>query len=765
MTNKEAALQYAAWGLPVLPCHWIEGGVCSCGQPCKPAGKHPLGHLVPRGLHQASTDELVVGAWWDQEPRANIAIRTGNGYAVLDIDPRHGGDETLRQWEQTHGVLPEGMTAFTGGGGWHRWFVIPPGVTIPSRANVLGPGVDVRAEGGYVMAPPSNHLSGCDYAWDVDHHPEEGVAPAAMPPALLAALQVREERPAPAVSAERLSPEKVTEIRSALACIPPTDDRDLWYEIGMALHSTRAENQAYGLWVEWSQGSDKYNAKDQLRVWRSFKPDRGKTISTLFRRAKDEGWVDPGGWTAPENYEAAPQPMIEVGEELVPPEKPAPLTAPPPSNLTQLSGVLGEFVDYYHETSQQTQPAFAVQAGLALGSVCLGRMWATDRNQWPTLYLICVGDSCCGKEHVKKSVERVLHEAGLARDLLGGSGYTSEGAAFSALRDRPCHITIMDEIGIILEANKDSRNHNAHAVRRVLMEAIGRCDSPMISQVYSSVGLTAEQREKLRHEPIQNPALTLVGMTTPSTFYRALNSSALEDGFMGRLVIVQTHLPLSAGCDPKIGVPIPQRLLEWCKHVRRPVGNIPVQNVYSVPSTPRLVPYSGDAYAYSQVYAAEMVEWRNRLTASGSGKGVLLGRTREMAQRIALILAVAQDSVSPMVKLADMEWAADYTRFYAQQTLNACETHMVDSRWDGIRRDITNGLNAAGEQGVSGSEMCQKPPFKSIAPQERKTALKEMLDNGLAVRVLLNVGGRGRPGERWYAAWAAPGQTPEPAAA
>jgi hypothetical protein len=751
VTNKEAALQYAAWGLPVLPCHWIEGGVCSCGQPCKPAGKHPLGHLVPRGLHQASTDELVVGAWWDQEPRANIAIRTGSGYAVLDIDPRHGGDETLRQWEQTHGVLPEGMTAFTGGGGWHRWFVIPPGVTIPSRANVLGPGVDVRAEGGYVMAPPSNHLSGCDYAWDVDHHPEEGVAPAAMPPALLAALQVREERPAPAVSAEVLPPYKVAELRSALAFIP-ADDRDVWVEIGQALQSTRAGEQALSLWTEWSQKSPKYNPKDQLRVWKSFKSDHGRTLSSLFRRAKDHLWVDPGGWVepiAPQNYTAPQELALEVGDDLTPPDEPVPLTTPPPASLLRLPGVLGEFIDYYHETSQQEQPAFAVQSALALGSVGLGRMWATDRNQWPTLYLICVGETGCGKEQVKKSVERVLHEAGLARDLLGGSGYTSEGAVYTALRDRPCHITIMDEIGIILAANQDTRNHNAHAVRKVLMEAIGRCDSPMTGQTYSATGLTAEQREKLRQDPIHNPALTWLGMTTPSTFYEALNSGALKDGFMGRLLIVQTHLPPKLTRDPPIGVPLPTRLIDWLKHVRRPIGNIPVQNVYSVPATPRLVQYTGEAYALSKAFEQEVLDWRAQLAAEGSDKGTLLVRTREFALRISLILAVSQDSVSPMIREADVQWAVDYVRFYARQTLAACETHMADSRWDGISRDITNGLRAAGSRGVSGSEMCRRAPFKALHPRDRKEALRDMEQAGTVVRVITQ-STRGRPGERWF---------------
>lgn len=755
MTRKEAALQYASWGLPVLPCWWIEGGICACGDPsCRSPGKHPIGTLATCGLHSATPDELVVNAWWDTYPQANIAIRTGSGYAVLDIDPRHGGDNTLRIWEQSHGVLPEGLTALTGGGGYHRWFVIPPGAAIPSRANVLGPGVDIRADGGYVMAPPSNHLSCIDYAWDVDHHPEDGCAPAEMPAALLAALQVRKERPAVVIPEERLSPEKVAEIRSALAFIP-SDDRDTWVEIGQSLQSTRAGEQALGLWLEWSQTSEKFDPKDASRVWRSFKPDHGRTLSSLYFHAKRGGWVEPFAMIPVQVVQEAPGSTSEDEDDRVPPPV-DPATAPPPDHLLRLPGPLGEFLDYYAATCQQEQPQFAVQAALALGSVCLGRMWTTNRNQWPSLYLVCVGETGAGKEHVKTAIEQVLLEAGLTRQILGGSGYTSEGAVYTALRAQPCHLSIQDEFGIILEANKDSRNHNAHGVRRKLMEAIGRCHAAMPSQVYSEHGLSAEQKEKVKQQEIYNPAITLLGMTTPGTFYKALSSGALEDGFLGRLIIVQSHRRPTLGRDPMSGVALPQDLIAWAKYVRKPVGVIPVHTQCSVPATPRVVPFSEGAYAYSREFAQEVLDWREQLRSAGSNKETLLVRTREFAMRIALILAVAQDPVQPLIREHDVRWAADYVRHYAAQTVYACEAHMADSRWEGVCLAIQQGLRAAGSRGVSLREMAQQSPFRSIDPQDRKKALVDLEGAGLALKRTTNQGKPGRPGERWFSPWHAP---------
>jgi len=90
-----SALTYGKRGWPVLPLH--------------PSGKAPLGSLVPRGILDATCDSETIQHWWDTKPDANIGIRTGavSGLVVLDVDPRHGGDDTLYELEQRHGKLPD----------------------------------------------------------------------------------------------------------------------------------------------------------------------------------------------------------------------------------------------------------------------------------------------------------------------------------------------------------------------------------------------------------------------------------------------------------------------------------------------------------------------------------------------------------------------------------------------------------------------------------------------------------------------------------
>jgi hypothetical protein len=136
--------------------------MCTCESPtCGSPAKHPL---TPNGVHGATTDEQVIRRWWSEAEIANVGIATGKGLLVLDIDAKHGGLESLAQLEVQHGPLPMTPTVATGGGSRHYYFRLPDGVMVGNRAGVAA-GIDVRSDGGYVVAPPSLHASGQRYEW------------------------------------------------------------------------------------------------------------------------------------------------------------------------------------------------------------------------------------------------------------------------------------------------------------------------------------------------------------------------------------------------------------------------------------------------------------------------------------------------------------------------------------------------------------------------------------------------------------------------
>ncbi|MEW5765889.1 MAG: bifunctional DNA primase/polymerase [Acidobacteriota bacterium] len=179
----KAAEGYGQRGYPVFPLHTPEGGGCSCRRPdCEAVGKHPR---IVQWPDNATTSEGTIRSWWRRWPEANIGLVTGetSGLVVLDVDPRHGGDAALEALQREFGELPPTLRAQTGGGGLHLFFR-HPGVRVPNSAGAMGSGLDIRGDGGYIVAPPSRHASGGRYAWDPARHPRH-LEPAPMPQWLL----------------------------------------------------------------------------------------------------------------------------------------------------------------------------------------------------------------------------------------------------------------------------------------------------------------------------------------------------------------------------------------------------------------------------------------------------------------------------------------------------------------------------------------------------------------------------------------------------
>ena len=159
------ALKYAARGWLLFPIHAINAkGCCGCrsGRKCRTPGKHPI---TKNGHKDATTEEEKILEWSAKFPDANIGIRTGSesGVIVLDIDPRHDGGTSLAHLEGKFGNLPATLEVLTVGGGRHLYYRHPGGI-VRNKASIA-PGIDLRADGGYVVAPPSNHISGSAYSW------------------------------------------------------------------------------------------------------------------------------------------------------------------------------------------------------------------------------------------------------------------------------------------------------------------------------------------------------------------------------------------------------------------------------------------------------------------------------------------------------------------------------------------------------------------------------------------------------------------------
>jgi hypothetical protein len=176
LDRLSAALGYASRGWHVFPLHSVRpDGSCTCDRAdCGSPGKHPA---TASGFKDATVDASKIRAWWSRHPAANIGIATGaSGLCVIDVDGDDGA-LSLADLESQHGALPAAATVLTGGGGSHVYFRRPDASDVPSSAGRVADNIDVRCDGGYVVAPPSVHASGRLYHWECGSPDDPGTLP------------------------------------------------------------------------------------------------------------------------------------------------------------------------------------------------------------------------------------------------------------------------------------------------------------------------------------------------------------------------------------------------------------------------------------------------------------------------------------------------------------------------------------------------------------------------------------------------------------
>lgn len=289
-----AALEYARMGFHVFPLHGIrDNGSCACGTTdCKDAGKHPF---VKRGLKEATRDEQRIKDWFGLnalEPR-NLGIVTGeiSGMTVIDVDiaDGKGGAESWHEATKDHGE-PQTLMAQTGSGGMHVFFKYNS--ALKTASNVLGKGVDVRNNGGYIVAAPSRHRSGGSYSWL-----NWGEKLADLPEHLSHRKETRGRKPKSESSSTKYT---IEQVRGMLEVVP-ADDRDLWRNVGIILgRQFNRTDAAWEVYQDWANkaGSKKGRNHDAIMTEAFYElsqqdSESNLTIGTIVKAAQENGWA-PG---------------------------------------------------------------------------------------------------------------------------------------------------------------------------------------------------------------------------------------------------------------------------------------------------------------------------------------------------------------------------------------------------------------------------------------------------------------------------------------
>ena len=739
--HLQTALKYADMGWHVFPCWPIvkqpDGLACGCGNSaCKSPGKHPMSRLAPRGQGDATTDKAQIKAWWSDRPDANIAIYLGiSGLCAVDIDPRNGGHYTIDDLEHKHGKIDSDVIQLTGGGGEHRVFLRPEG----NLPGTLGKGVDLKMN-GYIMAYPSNHISGKTYEWEGCSDPLDGAIPACLPDWMRNLSQSNQVHEQVIITPMLLSDKDADDIESALFHVS-AEERDTWLQVGMALHST-GDSRAWPWWDQWACTSDKYDAKDQYRTWRSFrnKGMSGVQLPTIFSLAMANGWRNGKKNASAElttltletdesNFSVEPK-IIQVPEHL--------LTIPC-INLQAVSA-------WMNTHSEEPQQQITVQATLAIASVLAGRLYVSTMKNTSNVYLMTLAGTGVGKNYAKTCIKKFMMSAKLDH-LLSGSGSTSSGAVLSALFDAPTHIQVIDEFGKQLQAARKQPSGMMQESLAMLTEIFSDSTSVVVPKNYSSMGLTKEQRRAAKVcNNVHWPSVTLMTFATHEQVFDNLSTEQIDDGFLNRLLVVDATLPCLPEQRPTFD-DLPDFLAAWAHGLRNPKNEndclfVGAETDYDQVPTPTKITIDDDAAAVFDAFKREI---KAKELAGEYLEPKLVRRWREVAMRLATAIAVCDgfDVIPPYVAT----WCVDYVRFYGEQLMLSIASKVADGDFHRLYLSVESIVKDCGRKGATEREIGKRSRlFARSNPMQRDQVLDALMrEDKIVLAKFESLGGRGKP--------------------
>jgi len=630
-----AALRYAALGYPVFPC--------------APGGKTPI---TPHGFQDATTDAAQIEAWWKKNPNANVAMPTA-GLLVIDVDGAENPwpKDPVKAQELSHCVV-----SLTPRGGRHYIFRQPTGTSWSNTAGKIAPKVDTRANGGYIVVPPSI-VEGKSYRWaekseleiapgDLPEPPKwlvtllDGLGDlfagdsswrngdAAAPPDTWAAP--RDENPPLDSNVIPTGQRNAT-----LARLAGTVRR-----VGMS----REEIQAALERANQDRCRPPLSPREVERIAASisrYEPDQVAVAVAENHWAQDAVQVAPSDDSAPDIF------------------NPGPL----PDELLRVPGFVSEVMDHCLSTAPYPNVVMAFAGALALQAVLAGRKVRDPGNNRTNLYLLGLAHSSAGKEHPRKVNIEILHAIGLSNHVAGR--FASGEGVQDALFCEPCMLFQTDEIDGMLQSINKARDARYENIMGTLLT------------MYSAANSVFPMRRKAGKESagvIDQPCLVVFGTAIPNHYYEALSERMLTNGFFARMIILESG-KRSAGQEPTLEPP-PRRVLEtakWWADFRSGTGNL--ENWHPVPRVAPITHEAADILIENRLEAeAEYA----KAEASGDTVGTAVwGRVTEHARKLALIYAVSENRAHPEIGKKAARWARRFVMHQARRMLFMTQAHVA----------------------------------------------------------------------------------------
>ena len=616
----DAAMAYAQKGYRVFPVRAGE--------------KRPE---TANGFHDATTDPVQIQAWFGNNPQLNIGVPTG-GMLVVDVDPE--GLNWLEEDAEKRSSLTEAPWARTPRGGHHFWFRQPEGMTLRNSVSRLAPGVDTRANGGYVVVAPSCIGDG-QYTWvegyelpPIDQLPE--------PPLWLLEALEAQDQPSSGRELVELNQGEIAEgsRNHTLFHRACAMRRTGWQEteIDAALQEANRQRCVPPL-PEWEV---RLIAQSVCR----YEPNQ---IAVAMAEGRFVEFTH-----------------YEEEEEQAEPDNPDP--GPVPSDLLNVPGFINDVATFTLETAPYPNLELAFMGALCLQGLLSGRKVRDHANNRTSIFALALANSGTGKDAPRQVNSQILQAIGLG-NYLGDSFASGEG-----IEDRlylaPNALFQTDEVDTLLNRMNSARDPRYESMLATLLK------------LYTSAGGSYPMRVRANQEPtsIVNPNLVLFGTAIPRHFYDALNERLLTNGFFARLLILETG---RRGQGQEVeSRPVPEAILEVARYWAQLLAENRDEDGNEVPLVPILVPHTQQALELVTSYRIEADEEYTQSENAGDEAGMALwARANEKARRLALIYACSENHRSPRITEAAVNWANSFVSHLTRRMLFQTRYHAQEGKF------------------------------------------------------------------------------------
>jgi hypothetical protein len=418
-----------------------------------------------------------------------------------------------------------------------------------------------------------------------------------------------------------------------------------------------------------------------------------------------------------------------------------------PFDLDAPGGMVSKLAHWIYATSPSPIAEFSVMSAVVLHAALYGRKYVTPDGLGLNIYVVLVAGSGFGKDRPLKAMKQVAASVGRGY-LIGPNDVSSDSAIEYVLRHQPCLVLPLDEFGMVLGASGKMADPYARARRKSLLELFSSSTGDWVAKVRAA---DAGKKDKPPKPPILCPTLSILGATTPSTFYNGLEGEAFSSGLMARLLVISVEkLPALQGID---GVPeIPDALVTDLKQAMAMVpsgGALASALKQDSAMKPKLIA-AGWADSNVKARLMQIRHWARDIGIADERRGLIVNRAGDYTSKLATIRAISRDPSNPLVNVEDIEWAFGIVLDSIATVEDGADRFMSGSPFEALCKAIIEAVRTCKDpKGLKNAELLRKPGVSHADQRMYEGALSRLLDGTGELRNVGKAGGKAGKGGRY----------------